>query len=349
MLRVVYLAAFVLVHIGFLAVLDRFWGKSRLTVIAYHRVIDNTAIDFPFYSGGAVTPEMFQKHMVFVSKAFNVISIDQLIRFLKHNQPLPPRPLLITFDDGYLDNYLNAYPILRDYGFTAVIHLMTGAIDGRVMPWWDRCSYFVHHTLQDSAVLPLVGECSLATPEKRAKTLKTLVRELKNLSEQEKLAILRQIGVILGVPEPDNLSGMFMGWEHVEEISHAGIAVQPHTVTHPILTRISEQQAKDEIEASAAAVKAHSHQETVAFAYPNGSASDYDPTIVRLLTEIGCSVAFTMEPGPVSQRRMCRYPLEIPRIYAAQKDTFETFAIKLMGGDPAAIWRELKDTVRFRQ
>lgn len=68
---------------------------------------------------------------------FNAITLDEFYEFRINNKPLPPKPVIITFDDGYRDNYTNAYPILKKYGFKGTIFIITGSVGLKNYLTWD--------------------------------------------------------------------------------------------------------------------------------------------------------------------------------------------------------------------
>src|SRR5262249_33831995 len=140
----------------------------------------------------SASPAMFARQVAYVAKHFNVIDLAALREFIQLGRPLPSRPLLITFDDGYLDNYSNAYPVLRQYGLPAVIFLVTDWIGTPTIPWWDECAYLFQHTTTTHAVLPLIGERSLAVPDQRIAARDALMRALKQVPESQKQAAMQQ-------------------------------------------------------------------------------------------------------------------------------------------------------------
>lgn len=86
----------------------------------------------------SLSPEEFDSQMAYLANnGYHTISPDQLMAHLNYGKRLPDKPVVITFDDGYLDNYTHAYPILKKYGFTATIFVVTGLIgtDERFMNW----------------------------------------------------------------------------------------------------------------------------------------------------------------------------------------------------------------------
>jgi len=112
----------VMLKTGCWRLLDLFWGPQRLTVLGYHRICDPAAPGFSgLVSNVSATPAMFARQMDYVKQRFNVIRLDALRACVVDGAALPSRPLLITFDDGYLDNYTHAFPILRERGLAAVL------------------------------------------------------------------------------------------------------------------------------------------------------------------------------------------------------------------------------------
>jgi peptidoglycan/xylan/chitin deacetylase (PgdA/CDA1 family) len=114
-----------LVVIGLMVLGIYFTGglTKGVPVLSYHKVEDNSVNPL------ALTTQEFEEQMAYLaSNGYTAISPDQLLAHLKQGAQLPEKPVLITFDDGYRDNYTNAYPIMKKYGFTATIFLLTDAI-----------------------------------------------------------------------------------------------------------------------------------------------------------------------------------------------------------------------------
>lgn len=104
---------------------------ADVPILNYHKVDD-------FYHSLSIPPEEFEEQMKYLSEnGFTTITPDQLMAYLNHDRELPENPILITFDDGYSDNFTNAYPIMKKYGFTATIFLVTNKVghEGNFMTW----------------------------------------------------------------------------------------------------------------------------------------------------------------------------------------------------------------------
>ncbi|WP_312521897.1 polysaccharide deacetylase family protein [Anaerospora sp.] len=106
--------------------------SAGIPVLNYHQVEDNA--NNPL----ALSVKNFDRQMAYLAdKGYTAITADQLFAYLYQKGSLPPKPVLITFDDGYADNYTNAYPIMKKYGFTAIIFLITDVVghDSWYMNW----------------------------------------------------------------------------------------------------------------------------------------------------------------------------------------------------------------------
>jgi peptidoglycan/xylan/chitin deacetylase (PgdA/CDA1 family) len=139
-------------------------NSRLLTILAYHRILppDN---GFMFDEGViSASPEVFERQMKFVKENFNVISFKDLQGVLNRNEKEDQKPyLIITFDDGYLDNYTYAYPILKKYGLPATIFLTVNYIGTNLIFWWDQIACALKIADNKKFDLKINGqECSYA-------------------------------------------------------------------------------------------------------------------------------------------------------------------------------------------
>lgn len=144
-----------------------------IIVLNYHK-IDNMNISL------SVTPSDFDRQMKYLKdNHYNIITPDMLYNHLTKGTALPAKPVLITFDDGYEDNYKNAYPILKKYGFTATIFVVTGLV-GKYPNYltWAQCrelkkeGFFIEsHTVSHKSLTELTSEQIKAEVVQSKKTL----------------------------------------------------------------------------------------------------------------------------------------------------------------------------------
>lgn len=96
---------------------------DRIPVLNYHRIVLDKDIALCKKESYVVPESAFREQMQYLKKhGFTTIDLDDFLHYREHREELPARPVIITFDDGYENNYLHAYPILREHGFKAVIY-----------------------------------------------------------------------------------------------------------------------------------------------------------------------------------------------------------------------------------
>jgi peptidoglycan/xylan/chitin deacetylase (PgdA/CDA1 family) len=108
------------------------WPAAGVPILAYHKVGDTEEA----YS---VSPPDFERQMRWLAEnGYTAVSLDELVAHLTAGAPLPGRPVVITFDDGYADNYAAALPILKKYGLKATMFVVTDFLDERPYMTWDE-------------------------------------------------------------------------------------------------------------------------------------------------------------------------------------------------------------------
>lgn len=313
---------------GLFRVGRKLWGKS-LTVLNYHRIEDPDSDDFDsFKPNVSARPTDFERQMEYLSRWFNVVSLSALVRWLDGQQELPLHAALITFDDGYLDNYTHAYPILRKHNLPAVIFLATDHIGTDAPFYWDLAAYCFHHTRRTHLRFPDGTERDWTSPRERDQTCKSWVEALKPLPHVEKQQWVDELPGQLDVAIPkDFFRRLMMNWEQVREAYRSGIEFGGHTRTHPILSRVPMEQARIEIEESKARIEQELGDPTLGFAYPNGQAADFNPSLEQAVRRAGYRAAFNLMSGPSTLREVQRNPFSIRRIFISHLHTLPHFEL----------------------
>jgi peptidoglycan/xylan/chitin deacetylase (PgdA/CDA1 family) len=116
----------------FLSGFDQLLLRNAAVVVVFHRVHD--AFDS---TGLTVRADTFERYCAFFKQHFQVVSLRELVDRM-HNGARLDRHLAITFDDGYLDNYENAVPVLEKLSLPATFFVVTQFMGSTIVPWWDR-------------------------------------------------------------------------------------------------------------------------------------------------------------------------------------------------------------------
>jgi peptidoglycan/xylan/chitin deacetylase (PgdA/CDA1 family) len=307
--------------------------KEQLTVVCYHRVSSTSNESFKgFKPTISATTENFIRHVEYLQANYNLISLSSLVSWIDNNCPLPPRPALVTFDDGYRDNGVVAWPILRKRGVPLVIFLATDYIGASKPFMWDFAAYCFEKTSRSYAKVPLIGEVSLATERERDAACVAWVETLKRLQAPMRSDAMKELSCALSVsPDSDTFRHLYLDWFDVKTLAKQGVEFGAHTCTHPILTKLPLSEAADEIVGSINSVATGLGSKPLAFAYPNGMIEDYSKHHEEMVGQSGLSVAFSLKPGPIEVSRVREERMAIPRVYIGGNDTLPRFIAKLNG------------------
>lgn len=265
--------------------------RARLSILIFHRVLaDADPLRF-----GEVTAEAFHWQMELVSKQFNVLPLGEAVACLKEGR-LPARALCITFDDGYLDNWELALPILKRWGLPATFFVATGFLNGGIM-WNDALIETVKAAPGPELDLSAVGlPCyAIGHMDQRRDTLTKLINTLKHLPLMERQGRVEQIVQQASVSLPDNL---MMNAEHVRVLYESGMEIGGHTANHPILASLSPEAARQEMVLGKNTLEDILGEEVKLFAYPNGRPGrDYNSAHASMASELGFTAAVSTAWG----------------------------------------------------
>lgn len=311
----------------------RWFNPRSLTVLNYHRVADPEKDGFEsFRPNISAAPEMFARQMDYLCEYFNVISGSELSAWLYQKQALPPHAAMITFDDGYHDNWANAYPILKARNLPAIIFLTTNYIEKNTPFYWDTLAYAFRHTTRNQAVFPMIGLQSWHDDHEMKRIMLMWAAAGKLLPDREKEENLQKTLEILEVNLPeDAFNGMHLTWDQVREMAQNRIEMGSHTMSHPILTRVPLAQVEKELRGSKERIEAEIGMPVLSFAYPNGGSADFTPQTQNLLRGFGYKFAFSLMPGPTWYATVKKDPYAIRRIFLSHADTFGRFVGKITG------------------
>ncbi len=262
--------------------------RNQALVLGLHRVVTAEqrarAHSLP---GMFLSRENFDALLLHLKQRFELLTLDA---FLNGSYAHTAKPsCLLTFDDGWEDNFTTAFPLLQQHSVPAAIFLVSGMMGEGSVFWVERLRKAarklgwpgVHSRLQPAAALDGVG------PEED-----TIIERLKHMPARQRQEILARVLD----SEPGNIheGDAMMTWEQVRTMSRDGIAFGAHTVSHPLLTY--EQPADVERELTAAKTKIESAlgRPVESFAYPNG---DWNPAVRQAVQAAGYRCAFQVQRG----------------------------------------------------
>lgn len=237
----------------------------------------------------------FETVCTWLSRWFNVLSLENAVTRLKTGT-LPERAACLTFDDGYADNFHVALPILKHHGLCATFFIATGFLDGGRM-WNDSVIESVRQCQSPRLDLtPLdLGQYTLESLEDRRDAALALISRIKYQPLLKRAHLAESIAKFANV---ELQADLMLTSVEVKAMLDAGMQIGAHTMTHPILLRLSDEQARQEISGSKFHLEHLLGERVSMFAYPNGKpGEDYGQHHVDMVRQQGFDAAFSTKAG----------------------------------------------------
>jgi peptidoglycan/xylan/chitin deacetylase (PgdA/CDA1 family) len=264
-----------------------------LRILTYHRVAE---IETPVILDPAMisaTPGGFARQMQYLSNNYNVISMRDLIDADQSRAVLPKRPVLITFDDAYHDFIEYAWPVLKRLRLPATVFVSTAYAAKPEEPfWWDKISNAFLNTAKRKIDMDPLGPLMLTNTAERRKNLKKVQNYLKTLDHNIAMSLVDELYSFLKGSRTE--IKVSLDWDELRQLKRQGITLGAHTRTHPILSRISAEEARKEIIGSQKDLERETGDVPPVFCYPNG---DYNDLIIQILKDAGFIMAFSTKDG----------------------------------------------------
>lgn len=292
--------------------------------MTYHRVAEPDAR--PWLDPGLIsaTPQAFDEQMEYLANHYNVVRITDVMSALetRDNKALPPRAVLVTFDDAYCDFEEHAWPILKRHKIPATLFVPTAFPDQPERTfWWDDVYHAVKNTPKKDSLNTAIGLLSLSDTY-RYQTYKRLKNYLKTLRYSEALTKVKQLCDELDVqPTPNSV----LGWDSLRRLANEGVTLGAHTRTHPLMNRVMPEEAREEATSSLHDLEREIGSALPIFAYPSGG---FNGEIVTLLKREGFKLAFTTIRG-INHIKFAD-PLRIRRINVGGSTTLPVLRAQLL-------------------
>ena len=292
---------------------------NNLQILVYHRVNDEGDLFFP-----AIPTDQFARQMEYLSANRLPLCLQEAVQRLRYNE-LPERAVVVTFDDGYRDNFLYAYPILQRYGIPATIFLASGAIGPGKMIWHDRVFRAFRKTKVPALehISGIEKSFPLMTLEQKLAAQGRVLQLIWELPDGERDEWINRLEEHFAVNKEKEPVNAMLTWGEVLAMAEGRISFGSHTISHPILSRLSDDKLYDEIGGSKKVIESNTNRPVHAFAYPVGRKQDFNDRVKAIVQEAGylCAVTTTFgvnEPGQdvFELRRATPWETDIPSFAA---------------------------------
>jgi peptidoglycan/xylan/chitin deacetylase (PgdA/CDA1 family) len=292
--------------------------KQTPLVVGYHRVVES----FQSSANYTIAPMLigvrtFEHQLDWIGRRYEYVSLDDLADAMEGRKSFKKPVAAITFDDGYVDVYRHAFPLLKRKGIPWAMFVVTDRVGTPSLQTydelylllvngfsrWKKPRRYLHRLLLGAEIPVSVLKRLDAGTDGPVRTAWTL---MENLSQQE----LRRVVTVLceedEIPKAAVAELGTMSWEMIQEMSRAGVIIGSHTRTHPFLPLETWNRVLDETRGSREELQRRLGIRADHFTYPSGA---FDSGVVSAVAASGYRCAYT-----ACQHRDPRYPmLTVPR------------------------------------
>ncbi|MGA8814611.1 MAG: polysaccharide deacetylase family protein [Candidatus Sulfotelmatobacter sp.] len=300
-----------LMRTGALRLASRF-SEHGVAIIMYHSVMSDPSVEQLTLGDIIHSKEVFRGQMEIIARHFRAVGLDDVLLFLKGERTLPQRAVVVTFDDGYADNYNAANDILTPLGIPSVFYVTVDCVDQQRLPWPARLRYaFLTSKIErwNEAHGPT---WELTSTPQRLRAFERASECCGKLSGVPQDQFVESVQRQLASTPPPALRRLMMTWDEVRGLASNGHTVGSHTMTHPNMAYVAEKDARIELLESKRRLEQELATPVVHFSYPCPALQPHwgDRT-VHMSRRLGYLTAVTTNGGMVRRQDN---PLSLRRI-----------------------------------
>jgi peptidoglycan/xylan/chitin deacetylase (PgdA/CDA1 family) len=284
---------------GVSLLLSKLPSRNLLLVLNYHRIgnPDDDLFDPGVFSA---TAEQFNKQISHLKRLVSLVTLEEALAFTEGTIKERTRHcrVLLTFDDGYLDNYDIAYPILRSHGVQGVFFLATSLVGSCHIPWWDHIAYLMktarkrRFSLSYPANLIVDIDGSGLT-----QSLRAVLSLYKMPENSDSSRFMQQLLEETGGDDPPGSLRRFLNWDEAREMISGGMMIGSHTHSHHILSQLEPSRQFEELTQSQSILNQELGFKPDVLAYPVGGRTSFSDQTQKAARDAGYRAAFSFYGG----------------------------------------------------
>ena len=287
-------------------------ARDSLLVLNYHRVgnPDEDLFDPGVFSA---TAEEFGDQISYLKRSLSPVTLEEALAFIDGTLKETARRcrVLITFDDGYLDNYTVAYPILRSLGVQGVFFLATDTVGSSRVPWWDHIAYLVKTARRRAFSLRYPADLAVDIDRNGlTESLQAILKLYKRPENADAARFIRELAEATQGDDPPATLRRFLSWDEAREMIRGGLAIGSHTHSHHVLSQLEPARQLEELSQSRAILKEQLGIEADALAYPVGAQASFTGRTQALAQDAGYRAAFSFYGGTNLPGRIAPYDVK---------------------------------------
>ena len=284
----------------------RFAGRfsgPKVVILMYHSVMDDPQQERSTLGGIIHSTEIFREQMRMLAREYHPVTMNDVLLFIKDGKKLPPQAVVVTFDDGYADNYEVAMPILNELGVPAIFYITVESVESGVAPWPTRLRHAFFTTRKSEWVDASGTTWALNDDVKKQQAFLRCCDQCARFCGQTQKQYVQSIETELDVVPLNCKKNLMMNWDQARGLLAAGHIVGSHTMTHPNMAFISDSDARIELTQSKQRLEEVLSSPIVHFSYPCPALKPHWKQNTRELTrQIGYQTAVTTDGSAVREK-----------------------------------------------
>jgi peptidoglycan/xylan/chitin deacetylase (PgdA/CDA1 family) len=290
-------------------------NRQRAVILRYHSIQDFYGeIAQAIGTGICHGQNIFKEHMEIIARYFHPVSMNDLLMFSQGKRGIPKRAVVVTFDDGFADNYEFARPILNRYGIQAAFYITVEFVDSQAAPWFCRLRHAFGTTKKDKWLDQGDGKTwSLGDEAEKRDAYLCACQRCARVVEDEQERAVRSIEEALEIKSLSHKNLLMMSWDQIRRLSEDGHIIGSHTLTHPNLAHIGQFGLNRELAESRRRLEDKLQTKISHFSYPSPILEPHwNENTQEAVKRAGYETAVTCTPGPVGLKTN---PLSLNRIW----------------------------------
>ncbi len=285
---------------GFFEVMARF-PRPGLIIFGYHRIRPDQAGQTNEFDDDVFGPtqSQFRMHVDWLRKHARIISEDELLNILATRRPPKKRCVMLTFDDGYRDNFKLAYPVLKEYQVPAMFFIPTLSISNRTLGWWDIIAYCIKNSRKDA--IHYDGQTLLLKSDKQAAKI-FFLEKMKATACGHTADLLARLADTCEVDFPSRAiqDAQLMTWDHIREMALGGMGIGSHGHTHRVMATLPRDVQEEEMRLSREILATKLDIPIRSIAYPVGDYTHFTHESKDIARTCGYQLGFSFNTGYTS-------------------------------------------------
>lgn len=322
-------------------------------IFMLHHILPNAAQDnTKFRPNGLleITPDFLEQVIVYLqTNDYEIISIDEAQRRMNNRTAKAKKPYIVfTIDDGYLDNLEHAYPIFKKYNCPFTIYVTTDLCDHKLFMWWRALDAVIRDNVAvEFSEFGIKINKPTNNVEQKYAAYNEIYWQLRDMGEVEKRQAVMALAKKYGFDPIEETKSVAMSWQQLKQLDQDDlVTIGAHTISHSAIAKLSDADAKIEIEQSRKIIHDKTGITCEHFCYPYGSAAEANMREFKMTEQAGYKTAVTTQKGMLyAEHKAHLYAL--PRVSLNGDFQHIRYVKTYISGLPFMLWNRFRKIHKY--